>query len=148
MRLCLSGVRKARVWLSVFILLALVAGEALAQAPALSCHGAQKPRLLAELMFGRDIGHRIGVSEKAWEHFVAREITPRFPDGLTVTDASGQWRDSVSGRIVREPSKLVTIVLPGSADDEARLDAVVSAYKRQFHQQSVGVVVQSACASF
>lgn len=99
-------------------------------------------------MFGRDIGHRIGVSEKAWEHFVAREITPRFPDGLTVTDASGQWRDSVSGRIVREPSKLVTIVLPGSADDEARLDAVVSAYKRQFHQQSVGVVVQSACASF
>jgi hypothetical protein len=148
-RLCLSGVRKARrVWLSVFILLALVAGEALAQSPALSCHGAQKPSLLAELMFGRDIGHRIGVSEKAWERFVAREITPRFPDGLTVIDASGQWRDPASGRIVREPSKLVTIVLPGSADDEARLDAVVGAYKRQFHQQSVGVVVQSACASF
>jgi hypothetical protein len=137
-----------RVWLSVFILLALVTGEALAQAPALSCHGAQKPRLLAELMFGRDIGHRIGVSEKAWEHFVAREITPRFPDGLTVTDASGQWRDPASGRIVREPSKLVTIVLPANADEEARLDAVVSAYKRQFHQQSVGVVIQSVCASF
>lgn len=99
-------------------------------------------------MFGRDVGHRIGVSEKAWEGFVAREITPRFPDGLTVTDASGQWRDPASGRITREPSKLVTIVLPGNADDEAHLDAVVSAYKRQFRQQSVGVVVQSACASF
>jgi hypothetical protein len=140
--------RNARVWLSVFILLSAVAGEALAQAPALSCHGAQKPRLLAELMFGRHIGHRIGVGEKAWEHFVAREITPRFPDGLTVTDASGQWRDPASERIVREPSKLVTIVLPGNVDDEARLDAVVSAYKRQFHQQSVVVVVQSVCASF
>jgi hypothetical protein len=140
--------RSARFWLSVFILLAAAAGEALAQAPALSCHGAQKPRFLAELMFGRDIGHRIGVGEKAWERFVAHEITPRFPDGLTVADASGQWRDQASRRIVREPSKLVTIVLPGNADDEARLDAVVSAYKRQFHQQSVVVVVQSVCASF
>lgn len=99
-------------------------------------------------MFGRDVGHRIGVSEKAWARFVAREITPRFPDGLTVTDASGQWRNPASGRIVREPSKLVIIVLPGNEDDEARLEAVVSAYKRQFRQQSVGVVVQSACASF
>ena len=141
--------RSARVWLSVFILLAAVAGEALAQAPALSCHGAQKPSLLAELMFGRDIGHRIGVSEKAWERFVAREITPRFPDGLTVTDASGQWRDPTSGRIVREPSKLVIIVLPGNADDEElvsmRLWAPISGNSCQ---QSVGVVVQSVCASF
>ena len=141
--------RIARVWLLGFIILTVAAaGEAWAQAPALSCHGAQKPSLIAELMFGRDIGNRIGVSERAWEHFVAREITPRFPDGLTVTDASGQWRNPASGRIVREPSKLVTIVLPGNDDDQARLDAVVSAYKRQFRQQSVGLVVQSACASF
>jgi len=100
------------------------------------------------MMFGRDIGNRIIVSEGAWERFVAREITPRFPDGLTVTSASGQWRDPASGRIVREPSKLVTIVLPGNEDDEARLDAVVGAYKRQFRQRSVGLVIQPACASF
>lgn len=98
-------------------------------------------------MFGRDIGNRVGVSEQAWQRFLAREITPRFPDGLTVTDASGQWRDPASGRIVREPSKLVIIVLPGN-DDEARLDAVVDAYKRQFRQQSVALVVEPACVSF
>ena len=40
------------------------------------------------------------------------------------------------------------IVLPGNDDDQARLDAVVTAYKREFRQQSVGVVVQSACVSF
>jgi len=99
-------------------------------------------------MFGRDIGNRVGVSEHAFKRFVAREITPRFPDGLTVIDTTGQWRDPASGRILREPSKLVTIVLPGNDDDEARLGAVASAYKRQFRQQSVGVVVQSACVSF
>ncbi len=121
---------------------------AAARTTVLSCHGAQKPKLVAELLFGRDIGKRVGVSEAAWSHFVAREITPRFPDGLTIVDATGQWRDRASKRMVREPSKLIMIVLPGKADDQAHLDAIVGAYKRRFHQRSVGVIVQSACASF
>jgi hypothetical protein len=143
----LSAVRSVRVFLGGFILLVAVAAEARAQAPVLSCHGEQKPKVVAELMFGRDIGNRLGVSERAWDRFVAREVTPRFPDGLTIIDASGQWRDPASGRIVREPSKLVTIVLPGN-DDGTRLDAVISAYKRHFRQKSVGLVVQPACTSF
>ena len=128
--------------------LCTVAAGAAAQGPTPSCQGTQQRRGVAELLFGRDIGDRIGVSEPAWRRFVAREITPRFPDGLTVTDAVGQWRDPDSGRIVREPSKRVEIVLPGNADDAARLDAIVSAYKRQFHQRSVGLIVQSACVAF
>lgn len=138
----------ARVWLFTFVLFAVTANGARAQAPAPSCHGSQKHKFVAELMFGRDIGKRVGVSERAWRRFLAREITPRFPGGLTVVDASGEWRNPVGGRIVREPSKLVTIVLPGKDDDQARLDAIAAAYKRRFRQQSVGVVVQSACVSF
>lgn len=121
---------------------------AIAQDPASACHGAQQRRNVAELLFGRDIGNRLGVSETAWQRFVAREITPRFPDGLTVTDALGQWRDPDSGRMVREPSKRVEIVLPGNPDDEARLEAIEAAYKRQFRQRSVGLIVQSACVAF
>ncbi len=117
-------------------------------AQTLSCHGAQKPRQVVELLFGRNIGNRVGVSESAWTHFVARELTPRFPDGLTITDAVGQWRDRARGMSVREPSKRVGIVLPGNADDEARLDAVVEAYKRQFRQHSVGIITRIACVSF
>jgi hypothetical protein len=112
------------------------------------CHGAQRARQVAELLFGRDVGHRLAVTESAWTRFVAREITPRFPDGLTVSNADGQWRDPASGAIVREPAKRVEIVLPGATDDEARLEAVVAAYKRAFHQQSVAVIVRSACVSF
>lgn len=129
-------------------LLCSVAAGAAAQTPVPACHGTQQRRDVAELLFGRDIGDRLGVSEPAWRRFVAREITPRFPDGLTVTDALGQWRNPASGRIVREPSKRVEIVVPGNADDAARLDAVVSAYKRRFHQRSVGLILQSACVSF
>ncbi len=119
-----------------------------AQTPAVSCTGAQRPRQVAELLFGRDIGHRRGVSDGAFAHFVARELTPRFPDGLTITDATGQWRDPASGGLVREATKRIDIVLPGHADDQAKLDAVVTAYKREFRQRSVGVIVQWACVSF
>ncbi len=119
-----------------------------AQTPMLSCHGTMKPQQVAELLFGRDIGLSIGVSERAWTRFVARELTPRFPDGLTITDAVGQWRDRPSGKAMREPAKQVEIVLPGNADDQARLDAVVQAYKRAFRQHSVGVIVRPACVSF
>jgi hypothetical protein len=119
-----------------------------ARTPALSCHGAQQVRQVAELLFGRDIGHKIGVSESAWARFVARELTPLFPDGITVIDAEGQWRDGAAGAIVREPSKRVEIVLTGADDDQMRLDAVVAAYKRDFHQQSVAVIVRQACVSF
>ncbi len=93
-------------------------------------------------------GATTGVSESAFARFVARELSPRFPDGLTITDATGQWRDPADGRLVHEAAKQVEIVLPGNADDEARLEAVVTAYKREFHQHSVGVIVQSACVSF
>jgi Protein of unknown function (DUF3574) len=75
-------------------------------------------------------------------------LTPRFPGGLTISDASGQWRDPTKGTIMREPAKRVEIVLPGNADDQARLDAVVSAYKHEFDQHSVVVIVQTACVSF
>lgn len=130
------------------VVLCTVAASAAAQNRIAACQGAQQRRDVAELLFGRDIGDRLGVSEPAWRRFVAREITPRFPDGLTVTDALGQWRDPDSGRIVREPSKRVEIVLPGNADDAVRLDAIMSAYKREFHQRSVGLILQSACVSF
>jgi len=131
-----------------FILLTATVAGAGAQTAMPSCHGKQQPKMVAELMFGRDIGHGVGVSESAWQLFVTRELVSRFPDGLTIIDAIGQWRDRDSGRIVREPSKHVEIVLPGNKDDDARLDAVAAAYKSAFHQRSVGVIVRLACVAF
>jgi hypothetical protein len=117
------------------------------RAQDLACRSG-KPQQVAELMFGRKIGGRVGVSEAAWRRFVDREITPRFPDGLTVLDARGQWRDTQTARIVREPSKLVQIVLPGKDEDEKHLSEVAEAYKKAFRQQSVGIVLRAACVSF
>jgi hypothetical protein len=131
---------------AVAILLAITTSSANAQ-PA-DCRGGQQPRQVAELLFGRNIGDRLGVSETQWGRFVDREISPRFPDGLTVLDAKGEWRDTARHTIVHEPSKLVEIVLPGKDDDAGQLDAIAQAYKSRFHQQSVGIVVRGACVAF
>jgi Protein of unknown function (DUF3574) len=119
-----------------------------AQAQGLECRGAQKPQQVAELMFGRKGGDRIGVSEVAWARFLDREITARFPEGLTVLTGAGQWRDQVSKKIVREASRIVQIVLPGEAEDLLRLNEIVEAYKARFQQQSVAVILHPACVSF
>ncbi len=100
------------------------------------------------MMFGRNIGGVLGVTERRWARFLEAEIVPRFPDGLSVVDAAGQWRDAKSGRLIREPSKMVVIVTPQDAGLQERIGAIVDSYKRRFRQDSVGVVIRQACVSF
>ena len=100
------------------------------------------------LWFGRNIGGKLGVTEKLWRQFVARELTPRFPDGLTVVEAHGQWRDSKSGARVREPSKIVVLVTADDAATRERIAAAADAYKKRFKQDSVATVTRPVCAAF
>lgn len=112
-----------------------------------ACPASQSPGRTVQLFFGRDIGDQVGVSDSDFARFVDEELTPRFPDGLTVLDAAGQWRSS-AGPIVREPSKMVILALPGRAGGEGKLDAVRTAYKSRFSQEAVLVVTQPACLGF
>jgi hypothetical protein len=112
-----------------------------------ACPASQSPGRTAQLFFGRDIGDKVGVSDADFARFVDEELTPRFPDGLTILDAAGQWRSN-AGPIVREPSKVVVLALPGRAGGEDRLDAVRSAYKARFSQEAVMIVTQPACLGF
>jgi hypothetical protein len=113
-----------------------------------ACAPGQQAMLSAELLFGRKIGDRVGVSEAAFRRFVDAEVTPRFPDGLAILDASGQYRDREAGMLIREPSKLVLIATADEAGNREKLAAVTEAYKRRFDQQSVGLILKPACASF
>lgn len=111
------------------------------------CSGSAEPMVTAEMLFGRKVGDRLGVSEAAFANFVAAEVTPRFPDGLTVIDARGQWREA-NGAIVREPSKVLLLTFRDDAGKRTGLDAIADAYKRRFHQQSVLTTVRRVCATF
>ena len=118
----------------------------LAQSPLpsqLTCNGAQKAWMVADLLFGRS-----RVSEANWARFLAAEVTPRFPDGFTVFDARGQWREPGGQKISRERSKLLMIAMPPGADHDERLQKIIEAYKARFKQQSVGLILRPACVSF
>ena len=99
------------------------------------------------LFFGRNIGDVEGVTDEDWATFLADTVTPRFPDGLSVFDAAGQWRNS-EGVIVRERSKMVVILAVPDSDALTRLDEIAEEYKRRFSQESVLRVVDSACVAF
>jgi len=138
--------RCLRLPAALFTLIASV-GSGPAQNAA-SCQSAHKPAAVAELIFGRNIGVRTAVTERRWMRFVDTEITPRFPAGLSIVDVRGQWRDAKSGAIVREPSKMVMIVLPGDDADQHRLNEIIEAYKARFRQESVVLIIRPACVSF
>lgn len=99
------------------------------------------------LFFGRSRGGVEVVTDAAWRTFLAEEITPRFPDGLTVTDAAGQWRGP-SGSIERERAKVLLVLAAPGDEGMRRTGEIAAAYKRAFGQGSVLRVVGSACASF
>jgi Protein of unknown function (DUF3574) len=111
------------------------------------CPVGQEARRTAQLFFGRNIGDKPGVSEAEFQTFVDRELTPKFPDGLTVLDGGGQWRGD-ENRLIREASKVVMIVLPKGRDVSGRIEAVRTAYKGRFHQDSVLLITQASCVSF
>lgn len=106
------------------------------------------PMVEASLFFGRNIGGRLGVSDKDWQRFVTEVVTPRFPDGLTVQDAAGQWRDTGTGTVVREPSKVLILVIPREPAALTKLQEVADTYKTRFRQQAVATVLRPACVGF
>jgi hypothetical protein len=96
-----------------------------------------------ELLLGRGKG-----GDARWLAFLRSEVTPRFPDGLTVYDTTGQWRDPARNLIVREKSRVLRILVPASPLAQEKAVAIAEAYKKQFAQTSVGMVTRTACASF
>ena len=90
-----------------------------------------------ELYFGAERPDGSEVTESGFQTFMNLEITPRFPDGLTLLEGDGQWRDA-QGVIEREASRVLILLYPtSSADANAKIEAVRAAYKRIFQQESV-----------
>jgi hypothetical protein len=128
-------------------LLALSLTACATEAPSPACADGQQRLRTAQLFFGRNVGGEPMVSETAFRKFVDEELTPRFPDGLTVLDGGGQWRGA-ENKLIRESAKVVLIVLPKKGDSGERIEAVRAAYKSRFHQESVLLITQAACVSF
>ena len=89
-----------------------------------------------------------GVSEAAWRDFLDKEVTSRFPAGLSVVDVYGQWQGKNQTTPERIRSKMLIIDYPGTADNDRRIDAIRAAWKQKTGDQSVMKVTQPANVSF
>ncbi len=112
-----------------------------------SCRAPAQAMLSIELIFGRSVEGRLVVADRDWGRFLAREVTPRFSDGLSVVDAAGQYKTQ-HGRVAHEPSKLVVVIAPDKPETHEHIAAIQAAYKKEFRQQTVVAVTRSVCASF
>ena len=89
-----------------------------------------------------------GVSDARWRQFLDEEVTPRFPDGLSVIDVYGQWQGKNQSTPERLRSKLLVIDHPDTKENNAKIDAIRAAWKKLAGDQSVLRVTQPADVSF
>ena len=109
------------------------------------CQSGEAEALQDSLYFGT--GKTDGfVTQSEWDGFLASTVTPRFPKGLTVTPATGQWQGA-DGLIVKEPSYVLTLVHSGDSTSEKAIVDIIQTYKRQFQQEAVLRVKLKVCFS-
>lgn len=89
-----------------------------------------------------------GISEADWRRFLDKEVTPRFPDGLSVLDVYGQWQGKQETAPERLRSKMLIIYYPDTAENRAKIDAIRAAWKQKTGDQSVLRVTEPADVSF
>ena len=111
--------------------------------------------LRSELYFGvgeesgvADRPQTEGISEAQWRAFLDAEVTPRFPDGLTVFDAYGQWQFRGAEAPNRLRTKVLVVLHEDSTQRREDIDAIRLAWKQATGHQSVLLAQQPVRVSF
>lgn len=107
-----------------------------APSPAPAAAVARETWIADRLYFGRSIPAGGTVSEEDWAAFLRDVITPRFPDGLTVWRAQGQWRGA-DATVQGEDVIVVEILHPADPRADGALEEIAGEYKRRFRQEAV-----------
>jgi hypothetical protein len=97
-----------------------------------------QPYERTELFFGTGRAGAAPVSDQEFDAFTDAEITPRFPDGLTLLTGTGQWRGS-DGKLVKERSKVLVLLYPkpSAAESGPKIEDIRHLYEQKFNQESV-----------
>ncbi|CAN5733565.1 DUF3574 domain-containing protein [soil metagenome] len=115
------------------------------QTAASACATPLKPAVQVDLYFGRETDKGRQITEAEWASFLNEEVTPRFPAGLSVVDAAGQYRES-SGVIQRERSKLLVVVVFDAPAHGPKVQAIVETYSKRYGQNAVLRIERAVCA--
>ncbi len=128
--------------------LAACAGRAAGDpVPVASCEAGDTALVRDVLYFGRNRPDGGQVSDADWQAFLDEVVTPRFPGGLTVVEATGQWKGQ-SGQVERERAEVLTVLHAGDAPALRAVAEIAAEYKRRFDQEAVLRERTRACAHF
>jgi Protein of unknown function (DUF3574) len=89
-----------------------------------------------------------GISETEWRDFLDKQVTPRFPSGLSVLEVYGQWQGKDQQVPERLRSKLLVIDYPDTPENRDKIDAIRAAWKQKTGDQSVLRITEPADVSF
>src|SRR4029453_1369055 len=95
---------------------------------SMDCGATSASQLRTTLYFGRT-RPKGSVSELEWQMFLRDEVTQRFPEGLTVWEAEGQWRTG-AGTIDHEQSKVLLLVHPDTGAARQPAQARTEPYRK------------------
>ena len=70
-----------------------------------------------------------GIQETQWRAFLDREVTPRFPSGLSVLNVYGQWQGKSEAAPSRLRSKMLILYYKDTPENRAKVDAIRAAWK-------------------
>ena len=112
-----------RTGIVVCLAMVIMAVAACSETDAPACPDGADEWVRYELFMGRSSQQVEVVDDEAWDAFLDDTVTPRFPDGLSVFDARGQWRGS-DGLVQKERSKLLVILAPQGDDSAILIDEI------------------------
>jgi hypothetical protein len=133
--------------LAILLSSACAAGSTSAPSPAPSCALGDTVLVRETLYFGRNRPGGGTVSDDEWKSFLAEVVTPRFPEGLTVLHATGQWKGA-GGLVEEERSEVVTVFHPDTDTARRSVQEVALEYKRRFRQEAVLRESEATCVRF
>ena len=115
-------------------------------ADAFNCNSGEQASIEDTLYFGTN---KLGgaVSAEEWAGFLSNFVTPRFPNGLTVSQAAGQWRSN-NGELIRENSYVLKLVHANDSLSDTAIQEIADEYKAKYRQQVVLRVKSQVCISF
>jgi Protein of unknown function (DUF3574) len=134
--------------LAGFLVIALLAAapSACTSLRGIDCQDDAELSVLDSIYFGTQ-GPNRAVSPDDWANFLEHTVTPRFPRGFTVMQASGQWQGA-DRKILREDSYLLQIVHRDDESADRAVQEIAASYKKRFAQDAVLRVKAWTCASF
>lgn len=141
---------KLKMLCSVMAVLSLAGPAQLAYAqdkPQVNCPHSQLEWVETKLFMGLSKSGG-AVSRRNWDKFVTDNFVPGFPDGFTIVETTGYWRDKNTRATVYENGKQVVILHEATPGNETMINEIAEKYRAQFDQQSVLISSSKANVRF